>query len=173
VDEVAELAKRFANDGGVEARQQLASRCGVLLEALLNHVSRQYRCSVPHTADGMYTLADLLGSCTKVAKVMETRRHSDPITKDNEHEVAAAVAIQPEFGPLLNLSGEIRNGIGCHFNTVAANLSDSDVDAFAKATLAFADAIVCGHCGEIPQTDKASYHQCRCKRTRLILTGKP
>ena len=84
IKEVAALAAEFKQDGGVTVRQELASRCGILLEALLGLLSKQYRTSVPNTPDGLYTLGDLLGSCTKVFNVMNVRRHADPIEVSNE-----------------------------------------------------------------------------------------
>ena len=174
ITEVARLAAQFKQDGGVKVRQELASRCGILLEALLGFISKQFRTSVPNTSDGLHTLGDLLGSCSKVIKVLEVRRLADPITPANEGECQASNH-SADLQALMALAIPIRNGIGCHFNQVAAQLSDSEIDEFARATLAFATAIVCSHhdCGQIPQREEGSYHRCSCKRTRFVLTKRP
>ncbi|MEZ5943946.1 MAG: AAA family ATPase [Planctomycetaceae bacterium] len=174
IDELAQQVERFKTEGGSVLRQEIASRCGILLESVLGFVSKQYRTSVPNTPDGLYTLGDLLGSCSKVFKVLEIRTHVDPIDSNNESGCS-----QIDFqGPLTTVNGlsiPIRNGVGCHFNPVAAQLSDQEVDAFADATLRFARALVCPHtdCGQIPQRNEESYHRCSCKRTRFVLTKQP
>ena len=174
IKEVAALAAEFKQDGGVTVRQELASRCGILLEALLGLLSKQYRTSVPNTPDGLYTLGDLLGSCTKVFNVMNVRRHADPIEVSNEASCSSS-SLLSGLNSLKALAIPIRNGVGCHFNHVAAQLSDTEVDDFATATVEFAEALVCSHhdCGQIPQRDEGGYHRCSCKRTRLLLTKKP
>lgn len=174
IDELAVQAAKFKTDGGTVLRQELASRCGILLESVLGLVSKQYRTSVPNTPDGLYTLGDLLGSCSKVFKVLEIRTHVDPIDSTNESD-CTRMDFQEPLKLINGLSIPIRNGVGCHFNQIAAQLSDEEVDAFAEATLSFARSLVCPHtdCGQIPQRNEESHHRCSCKRTRFVLTKQP
>ncbi|WP_417746668.1 AAA family ATPase [Rosistilla oblonga] len=174
IDELALQAATFKRDGGTVLRQELASRCGILLESVLGLVSKQYRTSVPNTPDGLYTLGDLLGSCSKVFKVLEIRTHIAPIDSENESD-CTQVDFQGPLTMIKGLSIPIRNGVGCHFNQIAAQLSDQEVDAFAEATLSFARALICPHkdCGQIPQRNEESHHRCSCKRTRFVLTKQP
>jgi energy-coupling factor transporter ATP-binding protein EcfA2 len=174
IDEISLKAENFKRDGGTVLRQELASRCGILLESVLGLISKLYRTSVPNTPDGLHTLGDLLGSCSKVFKVLEIRTHVDPIDSHNESN-CSRLDFQEPLKLVAGLSVPIRNGVGCHFNHIAAQLSDQEVDAFAGATLRFARALVCPYkdCGQIPQRYEESHHRCSCKRTRFVLTKQP
>lgn len=174
VQEIADLALQFKNEGGITLRQSLSSRCGILLESLLGFISKQYRTSVPNTPDGLFTLGDLLSSCTKLFKVLEVHRHPDPIDTSNAMSCSRD-NLDAQLSSLKTLSLVIRNGIGCHFNQIAMQLSDSEVEDFATNAVAFARAVTCNHdeCGQIPQRDEHSYYRCSCKRTRFVLTRQP
>ena len=168
VEEIAGIHASFAKDGSPAARQQLASRCGIMLEAILSHLSMQYRCSVPHTADGFYTLNDLLGACTKLAKVLQVQRLEKGHLDGSLTPLPVPQAVKSEFDALAETALAIRNQVGCHFNPSGASLSDREVEEFGKATIALVRGVVCEHCGEIPRSDKSLYRQCSCKRTRLL-----
>lgn len=166
LDEIEELLVKFVDGDSSVERQNLASRCGILLEAVLSHLSAMYRCSVPHVPDGDFTLGDLHGGCSKLMKVLEVQRF-DAMAKDGK-PTAAGSATSPKaaFDGLGKLTF-IRNQVGCHFNRAGADLSDEEVEQFAKATVAFARIVVCDQCGEVPRSDKSTHRQCSCKRTRL------
>jgi hypothetical protein len=55
-------------------RQVTASRAGVLLEAMLDYLARQYRCRVALTHDGDYTLGELLDGTESLFKKLEIHR---------------------------------------------------------------------------------------------------
>jgi hypothetical protein len=56
----------------------------------------------------------------------------------------------------------IRNEAGCHFNARGAEITDGEVEEFAKFTLQFAHAIVCARCGEVSRREKGTHFECQC-----------
>ncbi len=173
IEEIQSLLTEFSEGGSSLQRQEIASRCGILLEALLTHLSMQYRCMVPHTPDSSYTLGDLLSGCGKLMKVLKVQRLDENHLNGDETILPEAVSPKPEFDVLKEMS-YIRNQIGCHFNLSGAGLSDVEVEEFGNATLLFARLVVCDHCGEIPRADKSTHRKCSCHpeeektQTRLI-----
>ena len=159
LDEIETLLQDHAK-GQPLNRQGLSSRCGILLEAVLTQLSLQYRCSVPHTTDGAYTLGELKSSCAKLMKKLER------IEIDEDGNESAPVSAKPPFDELFKIVF-IRNQVGCHFNLSGATLSDAEVEEFGKKTVDFVKAVVCNHCGDVPRADKSNYRQCTCAKTRL------
>lgn len=153
------LAKFSSGDPNVD-RQELASKCGILLEAILSHLSQHYQCKVPHRTDGEYTLGDLISGCQNIMKVLQVQRASDT-------DLGQPEPVKEAFRKLCDLAF-IRNQVGCHFNFSGSQIADSDIEQFGNATVVFSRLVVCEHCGEVPRSDKSTHRQCSCKKTRLI-----
>ena len=150
-------------------RQQVASRAGILLESMLDHLTLVYQCKMPRRPNAAYTLGDLLaGIDSKLAKAMKTSQ--TPIL----HNTASK---EQELKPLLDEIGSmtwIRNPVGCHFSDPGMDTADSRVEEFGKKTCEFAGALVCSSCGELPRSDKSGVDRmCRCGDLRLVPLQQP
>lgn len=167
LSELVELLNRFTSGDPSVDRQELASRCGILLEAILSHLSQHYQCKVPHKPDGDYTLGDLISGCQTLMKILHVQRLEASQTTSEPTGAPAPEGIKEAFKKLCELAF-IRNQVGCHFNLAGAEIADSDVEQFGEATVFFARLVVCEHCGEVPRSDKSQFRQCSCKRTRLL-----
>lgn len=144
-------------------RQAVASQAGILLEALLDRLTLQYRRRVPRTRDGDLTLGDLLDSCKKLFDVLVVERS---LPTGSVNLPTAKAAIQPFFqdtGPWVF----IRNQVGCHFSFSGSEVVDADVEALGRATVSLVKAITCLNCGDIPDRDDGTNFHCGCKQTRM------
>lgn len=165
--ELIDLLEQFSSGESHVDRQELASRCGILLEALLSHLSQHYQCKVPHKPDGDYTLGDLISGCQTLMKILVVEKVAESKKAGDASEPQPPKALKDAFAKLCEIAF-IRNQVGCHFNLAGAEIADSDVEQFGEATVFFAKLIVCEHCGEVPRSDKSTHRQCSCKRTRLL-----
>lgn len=148
-------------------RQAVASQAGILLEAVFDRLTLQYRRRVPRTRDGDLTLGDLLGSCKKLFDVLTVEKTlpSDSVDPPPDQPTVKAV-IQPFFqdtGPWVF----IRNQVGCHFNFSGAEVVDADVEAFGEATVSLVKAITCLNCGDIPDRADGTHFRCGCRQTKM------
>jgi len=152
---VEELLKKLAEE--VFNRQAVASQAGILLESLLDFLSRIYRCRLPRNPEPFYTLGELLNG------VNSNLKRSLKVEKPNNNFI--------ELTPLIAAVEEktwIRNQVGAHFNVAGMDISDNDVKQFGTDTIAFANVLICGECGQIPDNNKSgSYWECHCGKTRL------
>ena len=150
-------------------RQQVASRAGILLESMLDHLTLVYQCKMPRRPNAAYTLGDLLaGIDSKLAKAMKTSQ--TPVLPNTASK-------EQELKPLLDEIGSmtwIRNQVGCHFSDPGMDTADSRVEEFGKKTCEFAGALVCSSCGELPRSDKSGVDRmCRCGDLRLVPLQQP
>ena len=148
-------------------RQAVASRAGILLEAVLDRLTLQYRRRVPRTRDGDLTLGDLLGSCKKLFDVLTVERTLPSTAGDpSPDQPSVNAAIQPFFqdtGPWVF----IRNQVGCHFSFSGSEIVDADVVAFGKATASLVKTLTCLNCGDIPDRADGTHFRCGCKQTKM------
>lgn len=146
-------------------RQAVASLAGILLEAMLDRLTLQYRISLPRIGDGLYTLGDLLGGCRKLFRKLTVERMAAP------GKAAIPAAEITAMAPFLDDAGAllfIRNQVGCHFNLGGAEVSDGDVRDFGRATVALARALACDMCGDVADRRDGTHFRCGCKRTRMM-----
>jgi hypothetical protein len=146
-------------------RQGIASQAGILLEAVLDRLSIQYRRRLPRTRESEWTLGDLIGGCKKLLGVLKLEE--DPLAPAT---VATATVMTTQIQPFIDDAGPllfIRNQVGCHFNSVGAEVADGDVEAFGNATAALVKALSCKHCGDIPDKRDGSHFRCGCKKTKM------
>jgi hypothetical protein len=152
---VDELVDKLAED--IFNRQAVASQAGILLESLLDYLTKMYQCRLPRKPDPFYTLGELLnGWNTKLRKSLE-------IEKSNGNSI--------DLAPLITAVEEkiwIRNQVGAHFNPPGMDIADNDIKQMGKDTIAFANALICEECGQVPDNKKSgSYWECHCGKTRL------
>nr|WP_233218917.1 AAA family ATPase [Deinococcus arcticus] len=146
-------------------RQAVASKAGVLLEAMLDHLTLAFNLSLPRHPQNKYTLDPLLTAVTKEARTWHTTRPGYPP--------------QPWLPTLDRLKALtfIRNEVGAHFNLTSADITDHDIREFASATLALADLILCPTCGRRTYTRTIARNTLpgtcggTCKQTHLTPTS--
>jgi hypothetical protein len=140
----------------------VSARAGILLEALLDDLTLRYRCRMPRAIETHYSLGELFdGIDSKLLKAMRVKQPSGEL------------ALEPLLKPLTSMAF-LRNKVGCHFNLEGSNVSDKAVREFGEATLAFAEAIVCVECGELPRRRISGESlQCSCGAIKLVPLVRP
>jgi len=137
-------------------RQIVASKAGILLEGMLDHMAQIYRCRLPRKPDNDYTLVELARSFDgKLKKVLHIERAGE------------SIALEPYLARI-DGTAWIRNQVGAHHNAAAAQVPDDEVRAFAQLTLDFAGALVCRQCGQMPARNRSgNFYECQCGKTQL------
>lgn len=157
---IEELRKALAS--GSFDRQVVASKAGIILESLLDFLTLRYRCLVPHTITGEHTLGELAqGIDTKLSKVLSSRKApSEGVAK-----------IETLLRPFIDAATEqnwVRNTVGCHFNSLGSEVTDSEVKAFGNTVLVLADSLICTSCHKLPtRRPSGSFWQCECGELEL------
>ena len=147
-------------------RDVIASQAGQLFESLLEFISRNYRCKVPHVIEPRFTFGELASAPNKILKqnLKVVRQQGNSATD---------IMLGPIYGKL-DQAIHVRNLVGCHFNQWAGELSDQDVQDMAELALELADTLICQDCGSLPTSNKSgSYWECSCKQTRLYPLQQP
>lgn len=158
--------KKYLSDKGFD-RQIAASKGGVLLEELLDHLSFTYQFKLPRRSHPPYTIADLFVGLTK--KTSAALKIEEVITGSPNKETM----IKPILDKLENKSW-IRNAVGAHYNQMGMELSDKEIKEFGETVVNFAETMICEKCSEIPGRDKSgSYFECKCKIKRLHPLKEP
>jgi hypothetical protein len=146
-------------------RQAIASKTGILLEALLDELSLKYQTKLPRKPTIEYTLGEYLDSLNKTSRnlsvslVGESETRQEPLTE--------------LFKSICNFSW-IRNEVGCHFKLSGADIPDNEVIEFGKLTIKFAESLICSECGDIPSRNRSgSYWECKCRKKQLVPLTKP
>lgn len=138
-------------------RQAIASKAGVVLESMLEFITRKYRCLLPYDGTAEHTLGDFVGGIdSKLSKLLKIKKNGK----------------ETELKPLLDTSISaqwIRNCVGCHFNLKGSDVTDQEVKDFANAVIAIADAIICPDCYSLPKKNSGSFWHCSCKENQLEL----
>jgi hypothetical protein len=159
VDELASLVGAFPLD-----RQGIASKSGVLLEAVLDQLTLLYRCSIQRKAGNDYTLGELTSATSKLGKKLEIER--DLPADENGSARADRIPIGPKLTAVASMSF-IRNQVGGHFNPQGAEISDADIETLGQRTVELVTALACVSCGAIPRKDKGTHYACTCGKTRM------
>jgi len=158
--------KNYLVDKGFD-RQIAASKAGVLLESLLDHLTFSYQCKLPRRSHPPYTIADLFVGVTKKLKNALKIEVVYPEPPNNE------ILLKPILDNLESKSW-IRNVVGAHYNEIGMDLTDKEVKEFGETVVKFADIMICEECFEIPNRDKSgSYFECKCKVKRLHPLREP
>lgn len=143
-------------------RQAAASKAGILLEAMLDCLALQFRCRVARTHDGNYTLGELLDGTSSLFKKLTVLRPQTAFTNPAAAQQHAAQGAQGEVDGIRAMAF-VRNQVGAHFNAAGSEISDRDVEGFAKATMQLAKALTCAVCGQIPSVKTGTHFQCSCR----------
>lgn len=146
-------------------RQEVSSQAGILLEGLLDRLAEVYELRLPFRRSGEYTLGELLDASSRLFKALM-------VSSDSGAGLGAPSAVQPLYDAV-NAMKFIRNQVGAHFNASGADIADSDVESFGRATLDLAKAITCAGCGQVPDRKEPDHFRCSCKKCRLTPTEAP
>ena len=158
--------KKYLVDKGFD-RQIAASKGGVLLESLLDHLTFTYQCKLPRRSHPPYTIADLFVGLTK--KLSAALKIEEIISGSPNKELL----LKPILDKLDSKSW-IRNVVGAHYNQLGMELTDKEIKEFGETVVNFAETMICEKCFEIPGRDKSgSYFECKCKIKRLHPLKEP
>ncbi|MEO0770880.1 MAG: hypothetical protein AAFY72_15910 [Cyanobacteria bacterium J06649_4] len=120
--------------------QAICAKSGVILEAILDFLTRLYECKVPRRPDERYTLGDLLPALDK--KLKKALRVEFIDGKDNEGN---PVYVSKDLQALVNEIDRIaqaRNVFGAHFSTLSFDLLEDEALAFGTAVMELADSLI-------------------------------
>lgn len=151
-------------DGPDFDRQAVASKTGMLMEAVLDTLVCNYRCKVPKAADGENTLAELKNGFAKVAKTF--KKQEGTLGSSGWAESGKPVALESSWRDFEDYFG-IRNDVGAHWKEIGQDVPDKDVEFFARASLMILEIVTCQHCRSLPRKREGSYWSCTCKRARF------
>lgn len=162
IDEIRILKNNITIDN----RQNIASKSGILLEGVLDHIVLRYELMVPRRPLQQYELGIIFNSLAKAKKHLKTIQNNDDGTK-KEH------SIEPMIDNLSNMAF-IRNQIGSHWNINGSLLSDLQVKEFAENTIALCEALTCRKCGNLAVRSKTgNYWQCQCGKLEMYPQQMP
>ena len=144
-------------------RQVSAQKAGILLEAILDYLALQYRCRVPRSHDGNYTLGELLDSTESLFKKLEIHRPDLDVLGQPKNPVQYIPSSGSAITNQIRSLGFLRNQVGAHFNVAGAAVPDADIQQFADLTVKLAEVLSCPTCGQIPGKRMGDHFQCSCK----------
>lgn len=155
-------------------RQIVAGKAGILLENVLDYLTLTYACRVRRRPGQDYTLGELMDGVAKLSKHLKSERLSKNASGAYDPGLPVQeVALTPYFEELKKLSF-IRNQVGAHFNLSGSDVSDGEIESFAKNTLELALQITCPESGAFPdRKDSGAYHETRSKSLRLFPFQEP
>ena len=142
-------------------RQGVASRAGVLLESILRQLAALYRRRVPFGEPTEPTLGELFNAW----KLADANKLA--VSRRGEGGDWADEGTVGEVLRELHAVGTVRNLVGAHFNTLADEVPDRDVEAYGRAVHDLWTLLVCPHCRQIPRKPKDDVFRCHCKRTLM------
>src|SRR5690606_1972984 len=144
-------------------RQVVASKAGIILESLLDFLTLKYRCSVPRNPSGEHTLGELAqGIDSKLAKELCSRKLPTKGVAKTETMLKPLIDAVTE-------QGWVRNTVGCHFNSLGSEVTDSEVKFFGNQVLGLADTVICSYCHTLPtKRPSGSFWQCGCGELELV-----
>ena len=153
---------KAALTSGKFERQIVASKAGIQLESVLDFLTFTYRSKLPRQADPNYTLGDLAGGIdSKLGKVLKAFRTA--ATHEGKSEV-----LLKELIDKATAKSWVRNEVGCHFNSMAADVTDSEIREFAELVVQLSETIICEKCGQFPdRRPSGSFWQCPCGEVEL------
>lgn len=144
----------------IPEREDVASRAGRLLEALLRQLAILYRRRVPFDEPTEPTLGDLFSSWSQRDA---DRVRVERLVEDQWQDARA-------FGTILRSLREnrhVRNLVGAHVNREGDDVPDAEVLAFGRDVHALWSLVICGPCGQIPIKPRDDSFVCHCRQTRM------
>ncbi|MBI3890349.1 MAG: AAA family ATPase [Candidatus Wallbacteria bacterium] len=119
--------------------QAIVSRAGVILEAILEHLTLTYECPLPRKRGvSPYTIGDLLSG-------VSGRLRSDLRVETRNDNAGTVTYVSTSLTPLLDELQDIagvRNAMGAHFTELSFELLDDDATRFGQRVLELAELVV-------------------------------
>ena len=156
-------------------RENLAGVTGRFLEALLDFLTYNFQCRLKRKAGNDFTLSDLLDCLSKeLLKVLKVQKMDLLSTgKYSTENIKEEIFLKPIIDEIKNLKA-IRNQVGAHFTFDGALVGDNDIEDFSKATIKFAELLICPVDGNLPDRNKSgSYWETKSGSIRLCPLIEP
>jgi len=155
---------RASLDQGDPDMQVIASKAGIVLENILDHLTDLYACPLPRRSNARYTLGELQSSLGgKLQRSLRLRRSMD------------AQLSEVELAAMLDTLGSmpwVRNEEGCHLS-LDGMVSEVEVRSFAENVARLADSLTCS-CGEMPHRERnGESWTCHCGALELLPFARP
>jgi hypothetical protein len=145
--------------------QLVCAKAGVVLEAVLDFLTRQYQCRVPRRPGGAYTLGDLLPALSsklcvhlKLERLKEASETGVPVFEER--------LLKQDIDELKRIA-QVRNVFGCHFNDISFSLLDTEAIPFGQRVLELAEWLIDEESGW-PAKEKAGSHWSNSDDTRRL-----
>lgn len=138
-------------------RQIAGSKAGIFMESLLDHLTLLYSLYIPRKSEPIYTLGELIGCFSN--NFIEKMK----IKKNTGSEMPLSNIMKDIF----NITGPIRNKVGCHWNNIGQHFSDHQIMSFLEKTIEFGKMLICSQCGGLPNKKKVDCWKCDCEKTSL------
>jgi recombinational DNA repair ATPase RecF len=150
--------------------QAVVGRAGVILEALLEHLTLTYECSLPRKRGTTpYALGELLDGIGR--RLREVLR-AEVLVESASGNVYESRPLGPILNDLTTVA-QTRNAMGAHFTELSFELLDDDADRFGQLVLHLADAIVDQDAGWPVDARSGSYWANRGESRRLYPLQRP
>ncbi len=154
IDELRSAMKAEAFD-----RQVVASKAGILLEQILDTLAIQYRIKMTRVVPPVYALGDLMGATRELVDKIRV------IQPDGVERTPPGTYLHA-----LDRLDFIRNQVGAHFNPQGIDVSNHDVEEYARLAVCLCDALSCPTCDGMPYIRDAAGYRCKCKSNPIIMT---
>jgi len=141
--------KQMLNDEEYFHRENISGASGRILENILDFLTLKFSSKLPRKAKNDYQLSELLDGISKeLLKVLKVEHY----TKDTEGKyitLLKQVDLKTTIEKLKQLKA-VRNQVGAHYNFDGSLVGDGDVTDFGKATVEFAELLICPESGVLP-----------------------
>lgn len=135
--------------------QLVCAKAGVILEAILDFLTRQYQCRVPRRPGGAYTLGDLLPAMnSKLCGQLKIERFKE--AAEDGTRLFDERLLKKDIGELKRIA-QVRNVFGCHFNDIAFSVLDTDALPFGRLVLEIAEWLIDEEAGWPAKEKAGSY----------------
>lgn len=145
--------------------QGICSKSGVILEAVLDFLTRLYECKVPRRPDERYTLGDLLPALDKKLKKALRVERLDGEDADGNPTYTSR-DLQSLIDEIHRIA-QVRNVCGAHFNTMSFDLLEGEALNFGRAVMELADILIDPDNGW-PKSDKSGSYWATSGDTRRL-----
>jgi len=143
-------------------RQAVCSKAGVLLEQILDELTKHYRSRMPRGNRAEYTLNDYVSATKELFKKLKIQK----TVSESESE---DLPLEKFYKDLVDFV-TVRNLLGAHFNFKAEDYSDAEAIEMAELVHKCASDLLCNTCrGLALKEDKTSgAWTCECKATKMF-----
>ena len=150
---------------GILDRQGIGNAAGMLIETILEEVTKALGCRIVRNPTNRYTCSPLLDSIMKPAKTLKVVVISAAGTVEEELDDPPLENIVMRLKETLS---DGRNLVGDHFNWDAADVTDAQVIEFGEKALALAERFVCNKCGAMATKKTDNGFTCSCGIRKVI-----